>query len=211
MIDHRSYQLALRDKLLTLEVVTTGSTSLGATSTGYSRASGSFLTDGFAVGMEVVGNGFIQGANNEAKTITAVTALALTCAGRTISVGLPELRAWENVPVTPVTGRPYIREQYIPGPLARETLGAFGRLEARPMYGIGVYGVTNTGLGGVLDYADALLTLFAPGTAIVASNGDTLRVRSDTAPFRGQLMQHESGWAMVLVTVPLRVRTTNSI
>ena len=221
MIDHTGYQLAMRAKLLTLEVVTTGSTTLSATATGYARASGSFITDGFAVGMEVVGSGFANGVNNTpGRTLTAVTALALTCsgctaegasAGRTVSVGVPDTRVWENVPVTPVTGSPYFTEQYLPGPYAREELGPTAQFEARPVYVIGVHAVSNAGLAAASEYADALLTLFAPGLALTASNGDILRVRSDTGPFRGQLVNNEPGWAFIPVTVPFRVRTTNAI
>ena len=79
------------------------------------------------------------------------------------------------------------------------------------MYVIGLHGVPNTGLTAIASYADGLLTLFAPGTEIVADNGDILRVRSDAGPFRGQLVNEEPGWAFIPVTVPLRVRTTNSI
>jgi hypothetical protein len=220
MIDHLAYQLALRTKLQTLSLVTTGSISLAATTAGYSRTTGSFLTDGFAVGMEVTATGFSQSDNTAAKTITGVTALTMSCtgcvaegaaAGRTLTVGLPEVVAWENIPAVPITGRPYITEQYLPGPFARESLGALGRFEARPMYVIGLHGVPNTGLTAIATYADGLLTLFAPGTQITADNGDILRVRSDTGPFRGQLVNNEPGWAFIPVTVPLRVRTTNSI
>lgn len=220
MISHYEYQLALRQLLLTLDVATTGSTTLEATATGYSRASGSFITDGFAVGMEVVGTGFSDSDNNEAKTITAVTATTLGCdgcaveaagTGRTLSVGLPELRAWENIAFTPETGRPYVTEQYLPGPTLKETLGTFAELELRPMYVVTIYAVANRGLAAAAKYADALLALFAPGTTVTATNGDTLRVRNDVGPFRGQLLHDSPGWALIPVTIPLRVRSTNSV
>lgn len=44
----------------------------------YVRASGSWLTDGFAIGMEVVGLGFTNDANNCVSTVTGVTAANLT-------------------------------------------------------------------------------------------------------------------------------------
>jgi len=220
VINHYDYQLAARQLLLTLEVATTGSISLEATATGYTRASGSFITDGFAVGMEVVGTGFSDPDNNEAKTITAVTALTLDCdgcaveaagAGRTLSVPLPEQRQWENVPITPEQGRPYVREEYLPGPTLRESLGTFAELDLTPMYVVTIYAVANRGLAAAAKYADAIISLFAPGTTMVADNGDILRVRGDVGPFRGQLMQGVPGWASVQITIPLRVRSTNSV
>jgi hypothetical protein len=219
VINHYDYQLALRQRLLTLEVVTTGSISLTATTSGYTRGSGSFLTDGFAVGMEVSGSGFTDPDNNAAKTITAVAALTLECDGctaegagtRTLSVGLPELRGWENIALTPEVDRPYVTEQYLPGPTLRETLGTFAELELRPMYAVTIHAVANRGLAAAAKYADAVITLFAPGTSLTATNGDVLRVRSDVGPFRGQLLQDGPGWAMIPVTIPLRVRSVNSI
>jgi hypothetical protein len=219
MISHYDYQLALRQKLLTLEVATTGSISIEATATGYTRATGSFITDGFAVGMEVVGTGFSDADNNEAKTITAVTALTMDADGcaveaagsRTLSVALPEIRLWENIPATPIMDRPYVTEQYLPGPTLKETLGTFAELELRPMYVVTIHAVANRGLAAAAKYADAILELFAPGTAMTATNGDTLRVRNDVGPYRGQLLQESPGWAFVPVNIPLRVRSTNSV
>jgi hypothetical protein len=56
----------------------TGTTSLSATATGYARASGSFITNGFVVGQQITASGFTNAANNGRSTITAVTATALT-------------------------------------------------------------------------------------------------------------------------------------
>ncbi len=79
-------------------VATTGSISMAATATGYSRSSGSFITDGFVAGKNIIASGFSIAANNGLSTITAVTAGALTVSkspptqaggnssGRTISV-----------------------------------------------------------------------------------------------------------------------------
>jgi hypothetical protein len=218
MIDHTAIHLALRNHALTLEVAMTGSVTLTATASGYTRGTGSFITDGFRVGQELVGVGFSNDDNNAAKTITSVTALAIladgtvaeTAAVRALTVGLPASQQWENIPLAPETGRPYVAEQYIPGPMRQETLGKFGELEALPIYVLHFYGLQNVGLAGVTDYADATLTLFAPGTAITVGS-DTLRVRRDTAPFRGQILHVEPGWAMLPVNIPCRLRTANAI
>ena len=225
MFNHNDALLALRAKLLTLSVLTTGSTSLAAISTGFTRASGSFVTDGFAVGMEVTPAGFVD---NTRRVVTNVAALTLTVSGtvtaesaagsRSLTVALPSVRVWENAEpknaagatVTLVPGTPYITEQYLPGPTERITLGPLGELEAMPVYIPTVYVPSNVGRMAAAKYADALVTLFAPETAITLS-GSSLRVRSRPGPFPGQLLQLETGFAGIAVTVPLRYRTPNSI
>jgi hypothetical protein len=73
----------------TLDVTKTGGTavepgavtaSFGASTAGYTRTIGSFITDGFLVGHTVNATGFIDSANNGGPcTVTAVTAVLLTC------------------------------------------------------------------------------------------------------------------------------------
>ena len=218
MINHYAIQKALRAKLLALEVCTTGSVQISATATGYARASGSFLTDGFVPGLEVAGTSFGESANNTAKTITSVTALALTCPGctveavgaRTLTVGLPGNQAWENVELEPTAGDPWVEEQYVPGPMEKITLGSLGELEVLPIYAQKIYVPSGNGVGAARKYADALLTLFAPGTALTVS-GHTVVVRTQPAPYSGQLLQAGPGFATIPITVPIRVRTANSI
>jgi hypothetical protein len=218
MISHHDALLALRTKLLTLEVATTGSTSLSATATGYERAAGSFITDGFRVGMEITGTSFTNAENTAAKTLTAVATLTLTAPGcvveaagtRTIQVPLPAGREWENIEFESVAGSPWVQEQYSPGPMATKTLGATAELEVLPQYSVNVYTPSGVGSSAAVLYSDKLLTLFAPNTALSIASG-TLVVRTDVAPFTGQLLQAGPGYAVVPVTVPLRLRTTNSI
>ena len=56
----------------------TGLGSLAATATGFSRTTGSFLADGFAVGQQITGNRFTNAPNNTRSTIIGVTATTLT-------------------------------------------------------------------------------------------------------------------------------------
>lgn len=221
MIDHSAMRLALRTKLLTLLVCTTGSVQLSATLTGYARAAGSFLLDGFQPGMELVGAGFTAGANNTAKTITGVTDLAITClqacvieaaGARTLTVGLPSNSAVENSGFDPIVGVPYWEEQYLPGPKVRDSIGPFARLTAEPMYAPRIYVPTKTGAYAADAYADAIEDLFPPGLALPAlANGDVLKVRGDVAPFRGQLHQGDPGFVVVPITIPFRCHSLNSI
>jgi hypothetical protein len=208
-------QLALRAKLLTLIVTTTGPISLAATTTGYARASGSFVTDGFAAGMEVTPVGF---ATNIPRVITAVSPLSLTVSGtltaeaaagsRSLTVGLPSQRAWENVAYQPTAGVPWVREEFLPGPTSQVTMGPQGELEGTPMYAIYVNAAAETGLT-AKRYVDALRVLFAPRTKILVANVGTLQVRADTGPYAGQLQNSTSGFATQPFTVPLRVRSPN--
>lgn len=219
MISHTAALIALRTQALTLSVCTTGATTLTATTGGYSRADGgSFLTDGFAVGMEITPTGF---AANTVDVLTGVTATTLTtrnaraaetgAAGRTIAVGLPALRAWENVDFTPTAGRWFVDEDYLPGPAEQITLGALGAIETLPQYVLKLYGTANAGASALYKVADALLALFAPRRTLTLSTGDTIAVRTSPAPYRGQLLPAESGWSLIAVTVPLRSRSANTI
>lgn len=217
MISEVQMRLALRSKAMTLVVATTGTMSLAATTTGYTRASGSFLTDGFAEGMEITPAGF---ATNTRRVIKDVSALAITtttaltaeaaAGGRSLTVGLPSSRAWENVAFQPTAGVPWVREEFVPGPTSQVTIGPTGELEATPMYAIHVHVKADSGLTPVR-YVDALRVLFAPRTQITLANGDTLRVRADTGPYAGQLQQSQPGFAVQPLTIPLRLRSPNSI
>ena len=218
MINHYLIQKALRVKLLTLSVCTTGSVQISATASGYERLTGSFLVDGFTPGMEVTGVGFSASGNNAAQTITSVSALAIACPGcsteaagtRTLTVGLPAKRAWENVELEPVTGSPYVEETYLPGPMEAITLGASAQLEVLPLYVPKIYVPAGSGVGAARSYADAILELFAPRTSLTVS-GHTVTVRTVPSPYSGQLLQAGPGWGVVPITIPLRVRTANSI
>jgi hypothetical protein len=195
----------------------TGGSSIAATATGYTRGTGSFLTDGFRIGMEVTPTGFTDSTK---RTITAVTALALTvngaptvqsaATGRTLSVGLPSSQAWENVAHTPAVGTPWVSEAYVPGALARATMGSLGQLEALGLYILSVYGPTGIDTGALYGYADALVSHFAPDTPLALSTGDTTRVRGRPAPSVGQVLILDGGWAALTVTIPILTRVTNS-
>jgi hypothetical protein len=82
-------------------------------------------------------------------------------------------------------------------------------MEAQVLYSVQVHVPAKYGVTAANGYADALATLFSPRTAMTLTNGDTLRVRADTGPYRGQLISREPGWATVPFTVPLRLYTAN--
>lgn len=224
--DRLAVHLALRARLLTLAVVTTGSTTLEATATGYARAAGSFLDDGFEPGMEVTPSGF---ASTTPGTVTAVAALTLTIdggrtaeaagAGRTLAVGLPSRMAWENVPLAPVVGQPFGEEEFVPTPGRARTFPAdVASMEETGLYVVRVYVPQQVGTNALRRYADALVALFKAGTGLTPATGHTLRVRSDFAPWAsGVRFQTDAtgravaaGWAVVTVTIPWRLEYLNT-
>lgn len=217
MIQHDLIRIACRARLATLEVCTTGSATLAATTAGYTRTTGSFVTDGFAIGQEVAPTGFTQTAVGR---ITAVAALLLTIAGgrtaqasgagRTLAVGMPSRVAYENVAFTPATDEPWFREQYLPGAASKRGLGARGFIEATPLYTVQVCVRPGVDATAIARYTDALLEHFASTTPLTLDNGDIATVRSDVAPGVSQLLHTEDGWAVQTVTIPLRLTTPNS-
>jgi hypothetical protein len=218
VIDHLANVLALRAQAIGMSAVaSTGSTTLTATTTAYTRAAGSFITDGFLVGMEVVPAGF---ATNTPRIVATVSALSMTVvgsltaeasgAGRSLTVGFPPLRAWENSEFGPTANRWYVEEDYLPGPGAIQTLGAMAQLQYEPMYVLRLYGIANTGIGALYKVSGAILNRFAPGYSM-AVGSDSLRVRTNPAPYRGQVMSATNGHARTTITIPLRLRTANSI
>jgi hypothetical protein len=188
---------------------------LAATTTGFTRTLGSFLTDGFRLGQEVTPTGF---TSSTVGTITAVTATAMTvtgtrtadttAGGRTLTVNLPASVAYLNVPHEPTVGAPWVEEQYLPGSADQYTVATTGTLETLPIYALTVYGPTGIDIAGLMGYADALLDHFAPGTPLTVASGD-LRVRARPAPFASPVQIVDGGWAAVTVSVPLRYHTAN--
>lgn len=221
MIDIADVQIALQQRLLTLSVCTTGSTTLSATSIGYVREdAGSFLADGFAPGMELAGAGFPSAANNAAKVITGVSALTITAAGcvaegsgagRTLSVGTPTGRAWEGIRFEPTPGSPYLEEELAGFTSAQATLGEGGDLHDVPVWVVRVHVPQNYGFLAARRYVDALRRLFPPRLSM-AIDGTFLRVQHQpAAPFASSLIRLDNGFSFVAFTVPLWVRSANIV
>lgn len=219
MVNHELVQLALRTRLLTLAVCTTGAVSLSATSTGYARASGSFIVDGFAVGMEIVASGFGTAGNNGVKVITGVTATAIAveggatveagASGRSLAAGLPAFRSWDNVEVKPPARRPYVRESYVPATSTLRGMVAGGLLEDTGLYVIKWYGLSNTDVLAIRKAERKVFELFPAGLGVSVSDGSTVRIRGDIAPFSSQITPQGDGWSVCTITLPWRVFTNN--
>lgn len=209
MISNPLIRLALRAQAFAVTVCTTGSITMAATATGYTRATGSFLTDGFAVGHELAPSGY---TSNPVDTITAVSALSLTTAnahpaqsagsGRVLRVGIPALRNTENLALAPIAGRWYVSEDYAGPTQTITTMTARGWAEYRGLYVLKVFGVENTGSLALDTVADAVLAAFPADSALSVSDGHTVRIGGKPAPYRSQILAGPSGWSVLSITIP---------
>lgn len=210
--------LALRARVSGLVVATTGSTTLAATTTSYTRTVGSFLTDGFTVGSEVLPSGF---ATNTVQVVTRVQALTLTVSaalaaeaansGRQLQAGVPTLFGTENTVISPVAGRPYLMEVFKPTTATlRAGPAANGVRENDGLYELRWCGLANTGMLGIRQAVDALAARFTPGTTMTAGS-DTVRVRTDVAPFSSRIAPRDDGWAVCVLTIPWRCYSVNVV
>lgn len=220
MIDFHALQLALRAHARNLSVASCSGVNLSASGSTFTRASGSFITDGFYPGMEVTSAGFTGSGNNNDYIVTEVSALTLTidgtlttesaASGKTLTVGLPSNQAWENKEFEPTSGEPWVEEQLVPGPTAQIGVGNGGTLLTRLLYVLHVHAIENEGIGAPVRYADALCEHFAPRTEITFGSS-TAKVRTDTGPYRGQMLRRKAGFVTVPVTFPLEVYSQNVI
>lgn len=215
-VKHSALRLAMRTRLRSLQVCTTGSMALAATTTGYTRLTGSFVDDGFRAGMEVTPSGFTA---NPVSVITAVTATTMTvtdaraaqgsAGSRSLTVALPATQAWEDVKIQPVAGKPFVIEQYLPGPAELLTLQPSGSVEILPQYVVQVVTPAFTGGAASYGYADAILQHFPVGLVLTASDGSKASVRGQPAPFASQLIPYTDGAMVVTVSIPFRVHSTS--
>ena len=218
MADLSAVHLALRAQAETLVVATTGTIALAATTTGYTRSTGSFIADGFTVGSEITPSGFVT---NTRRVITRVQALTLTVSttvspeaesgGRSLVVGVPALFAKENTIFTPVAGRPYLVEEFDPSTnVLRAGPAASGVREETGMYHLRWYGLANTGMLGIRQAVQALAARFTPGTNLSAG-ADTVRIRGDVGAMVSRIAPREDGWAVCVLSISWRVFSTNVV
>jgi hypothetical protein len=219
MLDHTLMHNAFQSTLNGLSVCTTGSATLAATTTSYTRSTGSFITDGFRPGMEVLTTGF---AANGYRIVTRVEALTLTvrdaltaetaAAARTIVCGLPEYRGWENTEVSAMPAhRCYVTDELAPSTQLLRTMPASGGVvEHTGLYVVHWYGMPGYAHMAISDCADAILALFPPGPYTTLSDGNTVRIRGAPGPHRGQIVRLETGMMVTTISIPYRAEALNS-
>jgi len=223
MLDIELARAALRTRAAQLVVATTGSVTLAATAAGYTRTTGSFVTDLFAPGMEVTPAGFTQTTPG---VVTAVTATLLSIdggraaesagAGRSLSVGLPNRKAYENtyvagVPLTPKVGAPYIVEMLQPGASRMITMPANGGLlEEDVLSRWNWYFPIGAGTEAIDRTVKAFKKLFTPGTNLTLADSTRLKVRGDTTVKHSNPVYTDTH-AVVTITIPCRAVTHNAV
>lgn len=209
--DHVAGREAFRQRALTLVVATTGSTTLGTNAAGYTRPAGSFIADGFAAGMEVVGTGFPGsiGAAGVAETPTALTLPIIggrTATGdaavRRLSVGLPADQRWQGTqtPTATVTAtRPSFLDQWVPGIVEDPSFPA-----DNGFYLLTWNGLSNKGIVAMFRQMQALRDLFPTGYKALV-NGYLLHVTGMPAPSFTQPVTLDNGYDMSTLRIPWRV------
>lgn len=231
MVDRELTRLAIRNRLLGLSVCTTGAITMSVAAGKFVRSSGSFITDGFAVGQEVTPSGFSEAANNERAVILSRTALQMTVdrplttegagSGKTLAVGLPGVRLFENLEAVdedgatladgPPPSRPYFREAFRSLPTRLRGLAATGgRLEENGVYFAHFYFIENTGSEASDRVTQAAAALFTPGTRVTAGSQEVWIV-GDPGVDISPLISLDSGWAHRVVEIPWRAYPRNTI
>jgi hypothetical protein len=215
MLNRTATLLAFRNRLLGVTIATTGSATLAATGTGYSRTAGSFITDGFQPGLEITPAGF--GANAAAvivsRTATLLTtdsshAVEAATAGRTLAALLPVGKLLENVPFiggsggAPIQGKPWMQEQFTAATNVRKTFSSNGgHADATGLYLVTYYGLAGKGPEGIMAVTDAILARFATGTTITDGT-NAIQVSGDPGPWADAIIPQTDGFARCVVTIP---------
>lgn len=234
--DSLAVHLALRNRALGLTVATTGSTTLAATTTGFTRTAGSFVTDGFAVGMEVVSSGFTASADNMTGVVTSVVAATMlvtpyvvtitndvatvthpalvaegAASARTIRARFPARFATENATFIPVADIPYAEEDFVPATSTVFSAPASnGEMVQDGLYIIKWYGLSGKGTAALRKSVDALKALFSPGTKLTAGS-HTVRMSTEKAAETGQIIPLTNGWSVLILTAYWQVYSNNTI
>jgi hypothetical protein len=193
--------LALRTRAESLVVCGTGSASIAAVANGFTRASGSFLSDGLTIGQDVVPAGFNVNTSRTIKTVSAlsvVTVQSVTpeaiASGRSLSVTFPVLRSHENADFKPPTdGRGYSEEDFVPATRALVTNSPRGRILARGLYVVRWYAPAKSGTLGLSNCADALVNWFPVTWVATLADGTQVRMRGELLPWRGQVINTVAG------------------
>lgn len=219
MLDPRAAKASLRARLVGTVVAFTGTMALSATAIGYVRTNGSFVTDGFTVGMEVTPTGFASGAvevvtDVQPLTLTVSTAHAVqaSASGRALSAKMPQRRAFDGQPLEILPDRLALREEYVPAPADTITTSPRGGLTNES----GFYVVTLFAPVAVAEWVldamgHALKRRFAGGTVIAA--GDVaMRCTQRPGVSLGQILPYDTpGVAFRTVRIPWTAQTRAAV
>lgn len=216
MISKRAARIGLQTRVLGTVIATTGSTTLAATATGYTRASGSFLDDGFLIGMEATPAGFAANGRSVIRDVSAseiviagARAVEVASGSRSLTAYLPARRAHDST-LDPIAGQSSLRTEFVPATLetismapnngnALETFAFFVTLYAPTDAGPDLFDVT----------LDAVLARLSSGT-IIDAGAHTLSVMWKPGPHRGQVLPHSiagMSYAQAVISLSAQSRT----
>lgn len=212
-------RLILREYAKALVVRTTGLITLQATSAGYRRASGSFLDDGFMIGMEITPSGFTK---NPTGVITDVSDTDIEVDGgrtaqaaganRSLVVGLPASQSWGvNLQSEMSPDFWHVDEEAVPVPSELLGLTAGGTVNNEGLHLFRFWGIPNTGDEPLEAISIALEEHFRPGVVLPAlTTGEIIRIRGNPMPWSSSVRQDEERKRpFVTVTLPWRCYSQN--
>jgi hypothetical protein len=138
----------------------------------YTRASGSWIDAGFAIGQEVQVSGFAGGADGTVR-VTGLSGAVMTTTGQgsgsaaapRFLVALPAARAWEGQSYYP-SGEPYVSEVFQPLESTRRGAGPDGLLEHAVMGAWTLFYPHQVGTLAIERMAGAVMARFRPGTRL---------------------------------------------
>lgn len=175
---HTDLRSAVRQRLLSMLIATTGNVATLSVANGRYAISGGadFAAMGFSAGDEITAAGFSNAANNGTATITAVTTTTITvdknlvpeAAGgtRSLKVQLVASRAWEGREFVATKGKPFFRESFRPVSSTVRGVGNDAIVEHLIAVRFTFFYPTNTGLMGLERQVGACMALFKPSTAL---------------------------------------------
>lgn len=222
MLSHGAVHLALRDRTDGLSVCSTSGVNITVVANGYVRASGSFITENYKPGMEIHPAGCTNPTNNERAIVVQVEALKLTtrearipessASGRTITVGVPEALADENVAFDANASFQYLEEDYVRGPRVMLTMPYDGgTMREEGIYALNWYFLPGFDSFAIHACIDALLALFAPGTVIGTGANAVVVAGDPSGPTATQPEPDGEGWVVVSIEVPFYAHTTSAV
>lgn len=233
MMDDDAVHMALRAYGLTAIAANTGVMTLASTLTGFTRADGgSFIDDKFRRGMEIVADGFfgfpmhavitsvsptdmrakpfvINIANGVQSVIYPSVSPLPPAPGRSIVAIMPSMRSLENEPpaglstFTPISGIPYIEEEFSPDVTFRVT-GSLYTSEGDLFWKF--HGVIGAGPSHLRKTLSALKEHYTDAIIPVPNEQYVIRIRGDPAPTTQAIIQTTAGPVLILA-VPWEVRS----
>jgi len=134
----------------------------------FTRTSGSWVDDGFAIGQELT----VSGAASAVANVTGLTANALTtdAAGSAtgsmrFQVKLPSAIAWEGVKYAPA-GKPFVAERVQPAFSTRRSMGPDGAIEHRILGHAALFYPSVGSTLAIERMAGAIMAHFRPGVSL---------------------------------------------